>query len=111
LEQMAVAGTVPRPCVGRIIRCASRSTCGKAGAVTCQVPASTCDSATGTCSNDPSQGCSADSDCGTTCRIASSSDSCQTGGGSVGTSATCCSTCTTTTTTTLPTTTTTAMTP
>ena len=56
LEQMAVAGTVPRPCVGRIIRCASRSTCGKAGTVTCQVPASTCDSATSTCANDPSQG-------------------------------------------------------
>src|SRR5438034_1362212 len=73
-------------------------------------PGSTCDSANGTCTNAPSVSCTADSDCGTECSIASSADSCQTAGGTVGTGTTCCAACTTTTTS-VTTTTTTTMTP
>ena len=110
LGQLANQAAIPRPCVGRIIRCAARSTCGKPGAVTCQMPESTCDTATGTCTNDVSVSCTVDGDCGTECGIASSADSCLTAGGTVGTSNSCCVACTATTTT-VTTTTTTTITP
>ena len=110
LGPLAAQAAVPHSCVGRIIRCAARSTCGKPGAVTCQTPQGTCDPASGTCTNDPSVSCSADSDCGTACSIASSAESCQTAGGTVGTGTTCCAACTTTTTS-VTTTTTTTLTP
>src|SRR2546427_10333954 len=109
LGQLAAQAAVPHPCVGRIMRCAARSTCGKPGAVTCQTAESTCDAPNGTCTNAPSVSCTADSDCGTECSIASSADSCQTAGGTVGTGTTCCAVCTTTTTSATTTTTTTMM--
>jgi hypothetical protein len=107
LGQLAGQAAVPRQCIGRIIRCAARSTCGKPGAVTCQVPESTCDTTTGTCTDDVSVSCTADGDCGTECGIASSADSCVTAGGTVGTSNSCCTACTPTTTVTTTSTTTT----
>src|SRR5438094_29080 len=107
LGPLAAQAVVPHSCVGRIMRCAARSTCGRPGAVTCQMPESTCDSTSGTCTDNTSVSCSADGDCGTTCDIASSAESCQTAGGTVGTSTTCCAACTTTTTNTTTTTTTT----
>lgn len=77
-------------CKGKIRRCAARSICGKVGFVTCNIPTDTCDLTTGFCTADPTVACTADIDCGSVCRIKSSSDLCLASGGQVGTGATCC---------------------
>ena len=97
-KQLVAAGTIPRRCKGRVVSCAARSTCGKPGAVTCEMPESTCEPS-GTCANDPTVTCTAGRDCGTRCRVVSSASDCETAGGTVGTVTSCCATCTTTTTT------------
>ncbi len=88
---LAANGTLPRRCKGRVVSCAARSTCGLAGAVTCEVPDSTCTS--GTCADDPSMSCTQASDCGTSCSVASSASACQSAGGTVGTGTSCCPNC------------------
>ena len=54
-------------CVGEMVRCAAQSTCGKAGAVTCQK--------------------------GPRCRIVNSAERCTDSGGRVGSSKSCCPDC------------------
>src|SRR5262249_34866738 len=94
VKRLSDNGTVPPTCKGKIVRCASRSTCGKTGFVTCQLPvAGTCDTTTGTCVGSAVP-CTTDAECTTSrCKIRSSSDSCQIHGGVVGTSSTCCADC------------------
>jgi len=93
LKQLRDDGVIPKECKGKIQRCAARSTCGKAGFVTCQIPVDTCDLATLTCVNDPTLTCATDLDCGSKCKIKSSEDRCLARGGTVGASPTCCSDC------------------
>jgi hypothetical protein len=94
-----VKSLVPVDCKGKVTRCAARSTCGKAGFVTCtRQRLGTCNLTTGTCVEDPTVVCSSDANCvlGTTCSIKRDSDHCTAAGGSVGTSSTCCASCTVT---------------
>jgi len=83
-------------CRGKAVRCAARSTCGKSGFVTCEIPTDTCDlsaGSPGTCVGTPSTSCTSDFDCGTRCRIKSSDVRCTAAGGRVGASSTCCPAC------------------
>jgi hypothetical protein len=97
VRRFASDGTIPITCKGKVTRCAAKSTCGKAGFVTCQVPTDTCTIATGavtgTCADDPTIVCATDLDCGATCKIKSSADRCAGLGGAVGTANTCCAAC------------------
>src|SRR5882724_3271930 len=88
-----VKRTVSPGCRGKAIRCAARSTCGKPGFVTCEIPTDTCDTTTGTCTATPTQTCSTDFDCGTRCRIKSSDIRCTAAGGQVGAGTSCCPSC------------------
>jgi len=91
-----VKRTVSPGCRGKAVRCAARSTCGKAGFVTCEIPTDTCDlsaGSPGTCVGNPSISCTTDFDCGTRCRIKSSDVRCTAAGGRVGASSTCCPAC------------------
>jgi len=90
-NNLAKAGTIPINCKGAVQRCAARSTCGKPGFVTCQIPTDTCTS--GTCAANPTVTCVTDFDCGTRCKTKSSVDRCTAAGGAVGTSSTCCADC------------------
>jgi hypothetical protein len=95
LRDLARSGAVPRECTGRIVRCAARSTCGRAGVVTCHVPSvGTCDLATGTCAHDATVPCAADADCTVraTCRRITL-ERCAALGGSVSAGASCCGEC------------------
>jgi len=83
-------------CRGKAVRCAARSTCGKPGFVTCNIPTDTCDLSAGTpghCVDNPNQMCSTDFDCGTRCHIKSSDVRCTEAGGQVGTATSCCAPC------------------
>jgi hypothetical protein len=95
VRDLASAGTIPKNCKGKITRCAARSICGKAGFVTCQVPVpGKCDTKAGTCRHNPTVACLTDADCtGTRCKINSSAELCEAGGGIVGTSESCCADC------------------
>ncbi len=93
---------VPTTCKGQITSCAARSTCGKAGFVTCLIPVfGVCDTSTGMCTTGTLASgltaCAANTDCivGTKCKIKSSAALCTAAGGSVGAGSTCCSTCVT----------------
>jgi len=98
VRSLAANGTIPVNCKGKVTRCAARSTCGKPGFVTCHIPTSECiipvGSPTGTCENDPSVVCSDDLQCGSKCKIKSTSERCTDRGGTVGTETTCCASCT-----------------
>ncbi len=91
-----VAMGLPTNCKGKLVRCAARSTCGKEGFVTCNIPVDTCDLTTFTCTEDPTITCATDADCGVKCKVKSSEERCMALGGSVGGSSTCCSSCVTT---------------
>src|SRR5215468_7613589 len=72
VKSLANAGTIPIDCKGKITRCAARSTCGKAGTVTCtRQRLGTCNLTTGTCVENPALVCLTDANCvlGTTCSI------------------------------------------
>src|SRR4029453_12499242 len=69
--QQAEATLVNRGCRGRVKKCASKSTCGKPGSVTC------CRTKDGV----------------TKCKTARSAASCEAKGGTVGTCASCCDAC------------------
>jgi hypothetical protein len=91
---------LPRNCKGKLVRCAARSTCGKPGFVTCQIPIDTCviDETTGmgTCAKHPEMTCTTAAECGTKCKTKSSDVRCTDAGGTVGPSGSCCSACVTT---------------
>lgn len=93
VNRLSKQGTIPTNCKGKIKRCAARSICGKEGFVTCHIPTDTCDLTTLTCTGNPSVACATDLDCGSVCRIKSTSDLCAERGGVVGTSGTCCADC------------------
>jgi hypothetical protein len=94
------AGCLDRQTKKSLKRCAARSTCGKPGFVTCNIPRyGTCDLATSTCSEGTSTQldglCDTDTDCVTEvkCKIKSSADRCTAIGGTVGTGTSCCPDC------------------
>jgi len=98
VNTLAREGSIPNNCKGRIRRCAAKSTCGKAGFVTCTVAVTgTCDVTAGTCLEGTLVGdltaCASDADClvGTRCMIRSSADACPVDG--VVGSGTCCADC------------------
>ena len=97
VKQLVTDGTVPGNCKGKVVSCAARSTCGKAGFVRCLFPTDTCvvDPATGlgTCAANPTLACVTDLDCGAKCKTKSSADLCTGRGGTVGGSGTCCAAC------------------
>ena len=97
LKRLSKDGTIPTNCKGKVQRCAARSTCGKAGFVTCVITTEigTCDLVTGTCVEDPALVCAADADCvlASKCKIKSSEERCLARGGTVGTASTCCAEC------------------
>ena len=96
VNQLAKDKTIPNNCKGKIRRCSARSTCGKPGFVTCQVPQlGTCDTTTGTCVENTALACTTDANCviGTRCKIKRSSDLCMLAGGTVGTGTSCCAAC------------------
>lgn len=78
-----------RKCVKGLLPCAARSTCGKAGAVTCLVAtADTC--VGGFCTSDASRACVVDADCTTsTCGVTDAA-ACATSGGTAGSTPSCC---------------------
>jgi hypothetical protein len=84
---------VPPACRRDVVRCAARSRCGKAGAVSCRRPVGACDAATDTCERDPAVSCATALDCGSRCRVASSAERCTSAGGVVGTGPSCCAAC------------------
>ena len=65
-KELVADGTIAHRCRGRVVRLAAQSVCGRANAVTCLVPTSSC-ADDGTCINDPSTDCGVDTDCGTEC--------------------------------------------
>ena len=92
--KQAVANGLPTNCKGAVVRCASRSTCGKkAGFVTC------CFAFPGTCTTglcqDGTTACVDASTCPvvTKCRTKSSADLCTARGGSPGTGSCCDAVC------------------
>ena len=97
VRQLAAQGDVAINCKGKVTRCAARSTCGKPGFVTCQIPTSECVIAegalTGTCADDPTIVCTGDLDCGAKCKVKSSGDRCLQAGGFVGLATSCCADC------------------
>lgn len=96
VKALAANGTVPMECKGKITRCAAKSTCGKAGFVTCtRQRLGTCNVSTGTCVEDPTLLCTSDANCvlGTTCSVKRSAEHCTNAGGTIGTTSTCCSSC------------------
>lgn len=93
VNRLSREGAIPTNCKGKIRRCAARSICGKPDFVTCHVPTSTCDLATGTCTEDATVACLTDLDCGSRCSIKRSADLCVERGGTVGAGGTCCADC------------------
>jgi hypothetical protein len=94
VNQLARDGVIPTNCKGKITRCAARSTCGKPGFVVCHLPVDTCDLTTFTCTENPTQTCATDLDCGFKCKIKSTDTHCTDLGGTVDTSTnTCCAAC------------------
>jgi hypothetical protein len=97
VRRLAAEGTIPINCKGKVTRCAAKSTCGKEGFVTCQIPTDDCVIApgqlSGTCAGDATIVCTTDLDCGAKCKIKSTSDRCTAAGGFVGLSPTCCPSC------------------
>jgi hypothetical protein len=93
VNRLSRDGTIPTNCKGKIRRCAARSICGKAGFVTCHFATDTCDPVALTCTSDSTVTCATDLDCGSVCRIRSSSDLCTAAGGVVGAGGTCCADC------------------
>ena len=91
-------GTVPNTCVGKVVKCAARSSCGKAGFVACHVPIDVCNipagAAAGTCMGTPTLSCTTNLDCGSRCKVSKSADLCTERGGTVGAGASCCGSCT-----------------
>lgn len=101
VKALVATGAVPKNCKGKVTRCASKSTCGKASFVTCNVTLfGTCDVATGACTTGTLAvgltTCAANTDCpvGTKCKIKRDAEHCTATGGTVGTSPTCCADCT-----------------
>jgi|SRR5262245_46729529 len=96
VKTLSDSGAIPIDCKGKITRCAAKSTCGKAGFVTCtRQRLGTCNLTTGTCVENPALVCLTDANCvlGTTCSIKRDATHCTNAGGIVGTTSTCCSTC------------------
>jgi hypothetical protein len=101
-EGVKSCGPVPRACVGKIRRVASRSACGRDGAVTCCLPkqhdcvgdAKPGDGKSdGTCSSSRRK-CDQMSDCVIPeCQLATSADQCTLVGGTVGRGKNCRSAC------------------
>jgi hypothetical protein len=97
IKQLVDAGQIPVTCKGKVQHCAARSTCGKAGAVTCtRTFFGTCDTETQTCTDGSSATgtCVSDSDCvvRTRCSTMRSEERCVAVGGVAGTG-TCCAAC------------------
>jgi hypothetical protein len=94
VRDLARADVIPINCKGKIKRCAAKSTCGKPGFVVCNIPTDTCDLTTGTCVANPTLACTTDLDCGSKCKIKSSTERCTERGGTVAIgSTTCCAAC------------------
>jgi hypothetical protein len=64
VKQLSKNGTVPTNCRGKIMRCAAKSTCGKALMVTCTPTCNIAPTGAGTCVNDPTVPCTSNGDCG-----------------------------------------------
>ncbi len=90
-KNLADCGLIPTNCKGKVTRCAARSTCGKKGFVTCTVPTSTCDTATGTCTDDSTVVCTTDIQCGSRCSTKHDAQLCPSDG--VTSTGSCCPTC------------------
>ena len=94
VRRLAASGAVAVNCKGKVTRCGARSTCGKPGFVTCQIPVSECVIAagalTGTCANAPTVTCLGDLDCGAKCKVKSTDVHCLEAGGFVGQATSCC---------------------
>jgi hypothetical protein len=93
VKDLARQGVIPTNCKGKIKRCAARSTCGKPGFVTCQIPTDTCDLATSTCTANPTVACATDLECGARCKTKSSAEHCVAVGGTPGPAGSCCAAC------------------
>ena len=97
VRRLSAEGTIPITCKGKVTRCAARSTCGKPGFVTCQIPTDTCvivpPATSGTCEDDAAIICLTDLDCGARCKIKSTGERCTEKGGFVGTATSCCADC------------------
>ncbi len=79
VKAMSASGVIDRRCRGRVVALAAHSVCGRADAVPCLLPTSTC-GPDGTCADDPSVACVDDTDCGTRCRVTTSAG-CDNAGG------------------------------
>jgi len=90
VNDLTRCGLLPTNCKGKVTRCAARSTCGKDGAQTC-TPTCVTDPVTGAlvCSDDPTQSCATDADCGK-CHIRRNGD-CP--AGTTASTGSCCPTC------------------
>ena len=88
VRRLAASGDVAINCKGKVTRCGARSTCGKPGFVTCQIPVSACEN--GLCANDLTTICVTDLDCGAKCKTKSSDVGCLNVGGVVGQATSCC---------------------
>ena len=89
LRDAARGAGLKRKCAKDLLPCAARSTCGKAGAVTCLV-ATTDTCVAGACTSDAAKPCVVDGDCTTTaCSVVSATD-CADAGGTAGSTPSCC---------------------
>jgi hypothetical protein len=94
VRRLAASGEVAVNCKGKVTRCGARSTCGKPGFVTCQIPVSECviaaGATTGLCANDQAIVCTGALDCGARCKVKSTDIGCLEAGGFVGQATSCC---------------------
>jgi hypothetical protein len=70
LKRLVVGGVIGRRCRARIFGVVTRSVCGRANAVVCLLPTSTCNPE-GACANNSDVECLDDTDCGTRCAVTS----------------------------------------
>jgi hypothetical protein len=102
VKELAAAGAIPARCKGTVRRCASRSTCGRPGAVACDVArlVGTCAIGLGFCRHPDgsilhSLPCSSDADCvlESRCHVEASAERCAARGGTVAARESCCTQC------------------
>jgi hypothetical protein len=79
VKRLVVDGVISRRCRRRVVALAAHSVCGRADAIVCLLPTSTCGT-DGACANDPTVDCVDDTDCGTRCGE-TSGDRCDSVGG------------------------------
>ena len=91
-------GQISQRCRGKLVRCAARSTCGKADFVTCTIQRlGVCNETSFTCEDfgDEPVACASNADCvrRSKCRTKRTAEKCEARGGLVNESPTCCSSC------------------